>query len=197
MHSRILTLLVVTINHKLRSAKIALETEEKAREIATTQGEICGWKKLLDLLMDNFGLNVPFLEDKDEVAPMVESIDTAEIKKLHAEMEELIKSPLWKAMLKKVAENKEALKEMLITKADCARDLYLAQAQQTGLTAFDPLFTALKDEFERRSEELDFDAVPYEDTAGDPGEDSSNRITYNPPLLPPPKKPRRKKKDDQ
>jgi hypothetical protein len=194
MHSKILTLLVVTINQRLRNAKAALETEEKAREIATLQGSICGWKKLLDLITDSFGPNIPFMEDSNEPAPVIESMEFGQLKKLHTEMEDLVKNPLWKILQKRVAENKEELKEMLITTADCARDLHLAQAQQSGLTAYDPLFTSLKDEFERRGEELDFDAVPYEEPTEEPP--LENGITYETLALPPPKKPRRKKGEE-
>jgi hypothetical protein len=198
MHSKILTLLVININQKLREARAALETEEKTREVATLQGRICGWKKLRVLLMDNYGVIIPVMDEANEAAPLIESIETREIKKLHAEMEELVKDTLWKSLLKKVAENKESLKEYLITKADCARDLYLAQAQQEGLAMYEPLFSSLKEEYERRGEELDFDAEAYEGPEEEPAEEipPKNRIAHTTLALPPPpKKPRRKKGD--
>jgi len=52
MFDKILNLLVATINQKLRDAKTALETEEKARDIATHQGNIIGWRKLINFLQE-------------------------------------------------------------------------------------------------------------------------------------------------
>ena len=194
MHSKILTLIVITINHRLRCAKTALETEEKSREIATLQGSICGWRKLSDLLMDNYGLNIPFMDDNEEPAPIIEGLETSEIKKLYKEMEKLIDSAAWKELTNKVAENKEVLKEHLITKADNARDLYLTQAQQTGLTIYQTMFQALRDEHDRRCSELDFEgeAVPIEE---DPPEETKQalQLPNNQLALPAPEKKKRGK----
>jgi hypothetical protein len=201
MHSKILTLIVVTINHRLRCAKTALETEEKSREIATLQGSICGWRKLSDLLMDNFGLNIPFMDDNEEPAPIIEGLETSEIKKLYEEMEKLIDSAAWKELTNKVAENKEVLKEHLITKADNARDLYLAQAQQTGLTIYQTIFQALRDEYDRRCNELDFDAEAIPEDAvpfDDPEAEQQLKLPNKQLALPEPeKKTRGKKKKDK
>jgi hypothetical protein len=191
MFSNILNHLVIAINQKLWNAKDALETEEKARETAMLQGSIIGWRKLLDLLQNHFGLNIPLLVENDGDAPILESIGTAEIKRLHAEMENIIKSAGWKELVIKVAENKEALKESLLATADSARDLYLAQAQQEGIAAYEALFAALSVEYQCRSEELDFDAVPYEE----PAEENQERPALPGQLaLPAPKKPRKGKK---
>jgi hypothetical protein len=196
MYSKILTLLVETINQKLRNAKTALETEEKAREIATLQGHICGWKKLINYLGDQFGSNIPILTDNEETATIVESIETSELKILHAEMKNITESQGWKELLKKIFENKEGLKEYLITAADNARDLYLSQAQQEGLTSYETLFTSLTDELQRRNEELDFtgEAVPYEEPTE---QEAASAIPNNQLQLPAPKKPRRKKKGEE
>jgi len=199
MHSKILTLIVVSMNHKLRCAKTALETEEKSREIATLQGSICGWRKLSDLLMDNFGLNIPFMDDNEEPAPIIDGLETSEIKKLYKEMEKLIDSKAWLELTKKVAENKEALKEHLITKADNARDLYLAQAQQTGLTIYQTIFQALRDEYDSRCNELDFEgeAVPIEEDQPEETEQSLQLPNNQLALPAPEKKKRGKKKKDK
>jgi len=155
MFDLILNLLVNTINQKLRDAKTALETEEKAREIATLQGNIIGWRKLLNYLVELFGLSD--IADNGEPAPRIEGLDTQKIDEFHAQKELLIASAEWENLLKKVAENKEFLKETLITTADSARELYLTQAQQSGLTAYAPLFDDLSEEFRRRKEELSFE----------------------------------------
>jgi len=199
MHSKILTFIVVTINHRLRCAKIALETEEKSREIATLQGSICGWRKLTDLLMDNFGLNIPFMEDNEEPAPIIEGLETSEIKKLYKDMEKLIDSATWKELTNKVAENKEVLKEHLITKADNARDLYLAQAQQTGLTIYQTLFQSLRDEYDRRNGEFDFEdeAVPMEEDPPEEAEQYLQLPNKQLALPAPEKKKRGRKKGDE
>jgi len=163
MFDKILNLLVVTINQKLRDAKTALETEEKARDIATHQGNIIGWRKLLNFLQDLFDLTDVRISDNETEAPLVEGIDTQEIDELYAQKELLTTSPEWEGLLKKVADNREFLKESLITTADSARDLYLAQAKQEGLTAYTKLFDDLSDEFRRRKEELNFkEQVPGE-----------------------------------
>jgi len=158
MFDKILKLLVDTINQKLRDAKTALETEEKAREIATHQGNIIGWRKLLNYLGEFFELSDVFVQDYGEEAPRVEGIETQELDELYAQMELLTASAEWESLSKKVAENKEFLKETLITAADSARDLYIAQAQQSGVTVYVQLFNDLEDEFNRRKEELNFDA---------------------------------------
>ena len=158
MFDKILKLLVDTINQRLRKAKTALETEEKARDIATHQGNIIGWRKLIGYLAEFFGLTDVFIADYGEEAPWVDGIETQEIDELYAQMELLTATAEWESLLKKVAENKEFLKETLITTADSARDLYLAQAQQVGLTQYTSLFEALSDEFRNRKEELDFEA---------------------------------------
>jgi len=166
MFDKILKLLVDTINQKLRGAKTALEleTEEKARDIATLQGNIIGWRKLLNYLVEFFDLTDVFITDYGEKVPWVDGIETQEIDELYAQMELLTASAEWESLLKKVAENKEFLKETLITTADSARDLYLAQAQQVGLTQYAPLFDALSEEFRNRKEELNFEA---EDAPGE------------------------------
>jgi hypothetical protein len=160
----ILNFLVATVNQKLRSAKAALETEEKNREIATLQGNIIGWRKLLDYIVEIYKLTDAFIADSGEEATLIESMDTLSIDRLHMEKERLIISNEWKDLLVKVAVNRESLKESLITFADSARDLYLAQAQQKGLTAYGPLFTALTVEYNRRNEELNFEGA---NTQGD------------------------------
>jgi transposase len=195
MYSKILALLVVTVNQKIRNAKTALETEEKAREIAALQGRICGWKKLINRLEDQFGSNIPELTDNEEEAPIIEGIETSELKTLHAEMEDITKSTSWNELLTKITENKEGLKEYLITDADNARDLYLSQAQQEGITDYKALFQHLTDELQRRNEELDFssEAVPYEE----PNEEEAYPAIPNNQLqLPAPEKRRRKKKGE-
>jgi len=173
MYSKILSQLAITISQKLKKAKVSLEVEEKTKEIAYLQGEICGLRKLNDNLTDLFGVNIPYMEDAEEDAP-VEGIATVELKELNKELDALIDSTAWKELLKRVADNKEALKEILFTEGESARELYLAQAQQAGLTIYNNLFNALKDEFERRKEELDFDAVPFEDTQ-EPTEDTTKK----------------------
>jgi hypothetical protein len=196
MFDKILNLLVVTINQKIRDAKTARETEEKAREIATLQGNIIGWRKLINFLEVEFeDLPVQFVADNEEQAPRIESIDTQEIDELYAQMELLTASSEWENLLKKVANNKEFLKETLITTADSARDLYLAQAQQSGLTEYAKLFDALREEFQRRKEELNFDAdaVPYE---GPIEENKETPLALPGQLaLPAPKKPRKGKNE--
>ena len=153
----ILNLLVVTINQKLRESKAALEVEEKTRTIAEHQGYIVGWRKLLGYLVDFFELTDEFIACAGDVAPVIESIGTAEIHELHAEKEALVATEKWDSLLKEVADNREYLKERLITTADSARDLYLAQSQHCGITAFSPLFNAISEEYNRRQEELAFD----------------------------------------
>lgn len=178
MYSKILELLIININQKIKKAKVSLETEEKAKEIANLQGGICGLRILLGHLKDLFGFHI--LYDSEEDAPVIEGYTTTEIKEFHEEMASIVNSALWKELLKRAADNKEQLKEMLITTADNARDLYLAQAQQAGLTFYDRVFSALRDEFARRKEELDFDA--------DAAESTKDTTKNKQPRLPAPKK---------
>jgi len=159
MFDKILKLLVDHINQKLRRAKTALETEEKARDIATHQGNIIGWKKLLNYLAEIFFLyELHHPADSEEELPMIEGIETQVIDDLFAQKELLITSSEWESLLKKVEGNKEFLKESLITTADSARDLYLAQAQQEGITEFKTLFEKLSTEHMNRKEELNFNS---------------------------------------
>jgi len=189
MYSKILNLLVINISQKLKKAKVSLETEKKTKEIANFQGEICGLRKLHDNLTDLLGVNIPHMEDAEEDAPVIEEIATVELKELNKELDVLIDSRAWKELLKRVADNKEALKETLFTEGESARELYLAQAQQAGLTIYNNLFNALKDEFERRKEELelDLDTVPFE--TQEPTEDTTKKRIPNKQLsLPAPKR---------
>ena len=155
---KIMTLLIVGINHRLKQSKILLETEEKAKEIANLQGGICGLKKLLDYLLELFSsiCAITYI-DEEEKEIIIEKISTAQINELYKELTELIETSEWKELLKRTQDNREKLKEMLFSQADCARDLYLAQAQQDGLTYFNYLLGRVQDEYSRREEELTFD----------------------------------------
>jgi len=155
----VLKLLVDTTNQKLRDAHIALETEEKSREIATLQGRIIGWRKLLDYLREFLMVDIT---DTGETPPRIESLSTEAIGFLVEQKDQLELHAEWGNLLKKVAENREFLKETLITEADNARDLYLAQAQQEGLGEYSILFDALIDENYNREGELAFGDVPEE-----------------------------------
>jgi len=194
MYSKILSLLIIRINYNLKQARVSLETEEKTKEIAILQGRIVGFKKLKENLVDLFGNNIPYIYDEPEDEPLViEGIPNSELKILYEEMEALTDSKLWKELLKRVSDNREILKEHLFTLAESARELYLAQAEQAGLTVYNGLFETLRDEFERRKEELDFsDAVPFEEEQ--PAEDTTKKRLPRQLQLPAPKKRRGKKK---
>ena len=154
MFDKILKLLVDHINQKLRRAKTALETEEKAKDIAFLQGNIIGWRKLFDYIIDFFPDFEPDIEEEE--VQRIDGLETPEIEELCAQKELLIVSAEWEGLLKKVEGNREFLKETLITTADSARDLYLAQAQQKGLTDYITLFDILDTERINRKSELNF-----------------------------------------
>jgi hypothetical protein len=156
MDGNVLNFLVATLNSKIRDCKNKLEVEEKSKEVAFLQGNLSGYKTLIGYLCKEFELKQCFIEDAGEQIPDLHGCDTAYIKKLWLDLKSLLADERLKKVTDAVTSKILELKEVLFFEAASARDLYIIQGQHQGITVYHSVFQTIQDEFERRSQELDF-----------------------------------------
>ncbi|MDR0451770.1 MAG: hypothetical protein LBH15_01850 [Treponema sp.] len=92
---KLLNMLVIFINERVRACKISLKTEEKSREIAYLQGRITGYRTLLYFLKAHFELTTSFIEDSGESPADIKSLTNGEIRELSITVEGLGISDNW------------------------------------------------------------------------------------------------------
>jgi hypothetical protein len=157
---KLLNMLVVFINARIRECKLSLETEEKSKEIAYLQGRITGYRTLLCFLKGRFNLSSVFMEDNSEEPTDIGDLPDRDIAELALDIISLELSEEWSGVKDDIGRNAEELKEFLLSAAENARDLYFSQAQYAALTCFETLFTKIKNEQsdgeKRLREELPF-----------------------------------------
>lgn len=155
---KLLNMLVIFINDSIRFCKVALETEEKSKDIAFLQGKITGYRLLLSFLTEHFSLSPSFIEDNGEAPTEIASLPADEIERLSIVIESLIISNEWEGVVGDVSAKKEELKAFLLHRAENARDLFVSQAQYMAVTCYENLFANITEAEKRRKEELPFSA---------------------------------------
>jgi hypothetical protein len=159
--NNLLKILIIFINDDVRSCKIALETAEKSKDIAFSQGKIAGYRELLSLLKQHLELPADFIADYEitdyKLGPVnIKDLSDEEIEELYISIESLKASSGWKNVVEDVRSITNELKSFLMRNAENARDLFLTQAKSNALTCYERLFTEIKAVREHGKEELPF-----------------------------------------
>jgi hypothetical protein len=156
--------LVVRTNEAMRLAHAKLEIEESGREVAALQGQIAGGKDFISDLAAEFFLTQSFLDDIGDVSLTLPDASESYLEAIQADINELCASEPWKAVLGRIDERTENLKNHLLFAAEKSRDLDLCQARHKAHTEYKAFFEAVKNALERaraksaeKKEELPFE----------------------------------------
>ncbi len=146
--------LIVIINQEVKICKSKLEIEESGREIASLQGHVVGYRKLISWLCANFHFTQDFVEDKGENPLMIPELTDESLAVLSLEINWLQEiSEEWKGVMQRSKENVEALKNELLYSAEKTRDLDHCQGQFKATQIYATFFNSVENEIARRQKE--------------------------------------------
>ena len=143
--------IVVTANAEMRTARARLEVEENGREVASLQGKVAGYKRLIGHMAAEFGLTEFAIEDLGDAPIRVPDMADPTLEALSAGIALLLLDPRWAAVLARIEAHVEEMKTRLLFEAEKSRDLDLCQGQYKGETVYRNLFDAVKWETEKRA----------------------------------------------
>lgn len=132
--------LIVRINWDTRECKGKLLVEESGREVASLQGQVSGYSKLMSFLRAEFNLKQAFVEDLLEEKLNVPDLSDAALFDLEEDCLDLQATGAWAAIETRAAERTEELKHHLLFKADNGRELDIAQGQYNAMTCYKGFF---------------------------------------------------------
>lgn len=173
MSEIVLRELAVIVNSEIKTARGKLEVEESGRVVASLQGNVSGWRQLLDFLTAEFvGFSVITIGlDGSQIPVDLADLTDADVFKLESLVVEFKETPEWSRVLGRVDERIEHLKDELLFRAEKSRELDLCQGQYKALIRPRRFFMdvsraatmrreKIAEDEKRKREELNFDGNP-------------------------------------
>jgi hypothetical protein len=165
--------IIIRANEEISLARAKLEVEESGREVAGLQGRISGYKKLISFIAAEFHMSEGFIENTGDIATKIQDMDDTMLMILQSGITILKSSDAWAAVLNRIAENTEGIKDHLLFRAEKSRELDIGQGQYKASTFFNGLFSDVDFEHRKRKDiaekkanepELPFDEEDQDDT---------------------------------
>lgn len=139
--------MIILVNAWTRYVREHLEVEESGRAVASLQGHLAGYKRLIGFLSAEFSLPQSVLEDDGDIPTptcKVEDMDTNDFRQLGLDSDDpgvdallldikvLLADPRWFVLLHRVEERTEQMKTYLIDFAEKSRDSISTRASGRG-----------------------------------------------------------------
>jgi len=145
---------IITIaNAEMQLARDRLEVEESGREVASLQGHIIGYKKLIGIMAAELGLTQIAIEDLGDKPLIVPDMDDETLAVLTEDIGILKAAEEWGEVQQRIEEDIETMKNHRLFAAEKSRDLDLCQGQYEGETVYTRLFNSVESENGRREAE--------------------------------------------
>lgn len=173
MSEIVLREIVIIVNDEDKKARDKLLTEENGRVVASLQGNVYGWRQLIEFMTSEFiGLeSVTFGLDGTQKPMVMADLSDDDVLLLESLVLEFMESYTWKLVKVRVDERIGQLKDHLLYSAEKSRELDIAQGQYKALVWLNRFFSdvvsaanfrrqKLADDAKRRKEELNFDGNP-------------------------------------
>jgi predicted metal-dependent hydrolase len=147
--------IIIRANVETELCQAKLETEESGRVLASLQGYVAGYRKLISFIAAAFHLTETMLENTGDTANEIPDLDDNRLLLLDLSIKALKGSDAWAEVQAKVDENIERIKCHLLFGAEKSRDLDIGQGQYKATTFYTYLFDAVEREVGRRKEEAE------------------------------------------
>lgn len=147
--------IIACINTEIRICKIKLENESSGRRLAHLQGKIPGCKFSIECLREQFNLSAEMVDNSQEPCQMAD-LSWERLVGAQKDMETIKASDQWAAFLSRIDSKITELKDFLLTEAKKSRDMDISQGEYRGMTVYEKVFTAIKEnvDFRNRNEPL-------------------------------------------
>ncbi|MDR1176926.1 MAG: hypothetical protein LBK83_15810 [Treponema sp.] len=147
--------IIAYTNAEIKICKEKLENESSGRRLAHLQGKIPGCKFSIECLKEQFNLSDEMVESSQEPCQMAD-LSWEQLVGAQKDMETIKASDQWAAFLSRIDSKITELKDFLLTEAKKSRDMDISQGEYRGMTVYEKVFTAIKEnvDFRKRNEPL-------------------------------------------
>jgi hypothetical protein len=152
---------IVTIaNAEIAKAREALENPNtKGREVPMLQGNIVGYKTLINHMAGQLALTQFMLENTNDQPMEMEKLDDRYLEELSLDIAMMKGDPAWLGVIAQVDADIEEMKRFLLFEAEGAHDMDLKQGQYRGEVVYLRLFSDVSTEMDRRQRKRDKEAA--------------------------------------
>ena len=152
---RFLAVEVKTLKGRLTEAqKEFLEYEDKAKEVATLQGELAGYKLLIDKVSKQFPIDFFYDEDVSGDPESIRDMDQDYLNLLCKDAAESKKDERWQNINTAIDGEIAEIKSYLLYSADGSRALPYCQGKARGMVVHRSLVTNLEAELKQREKDM-------------------------------------------
>jgi hypothetical protein len=185
--------IIAYTNAEIKICKEKLENDSSGRRLAHLQRKIPGCKFSIECLKEQFNLSAEMVDSSREPCQMAD-LSWDQLIGAQKDMETIKASDQWAAFLSRIDSKITELKDFLLTESKKSRDMDISQGEYRGMTVYEKVFTAIKEnvDFRKRNEPLfaqDGDGSEWEPDLRDvseENEDDSNLLPDAQRALPPP-----------
>ena len=142
--------IIIRANYETALARAKLETEESGRVVASLQGHISGYKALTAFLAAEFHLTEGFIQNSGDSPNNAPDMDDAWLAVMDSDIRMLKEDPAWQAVLARIDNNTEHIKNHLLLRAEKSRELDIGQGQYRATTFYNSFFESIENEICRR-----------------------------------------------
>ena len=123
----LINLLLANIARETKICKGQLEVEESGRKVATLQGKITGFKRMVNHLSAEFSITQNQIDSIGDEPPLIPDLRDHDVHELNTQRVVIEgASDEWKKVIDRIKKDYETLKDDLLYSASSTRDLDLS-----------------------------------------------------------------------
>jgi len=145
--------IIISAQKEMRDAIARLQVEDKGREVASLQGQVAGYKEIINIIAGRFHLSQYELEDNGDEPCKIPDLSDADLNVVSADAKFLLERDEWKEVIERVEANVYQWKNSLFYSGESTRDLDIAQGKYKGQKIYEQYFRSVDNEVERRERE--------------------------------------------